>query len=99
MYKPQPPHLTLDELKSHDNLAFQVVLTIVRHAAKQLYHASPATHDFGLEKCEEIILHMLEEGTAKIIQIEDEFDEAEDQLWIGYFNSATGEYQLPQLGE
>ncbi len=99
MHKPQSPVITINELRSQNDLAFQILMEVVRHAAQQLYHASSATHDFGLEKCEEIILHMLEEGTAKIIQIEDEFDEAEDQFWIGYFNSATGEYQLPQLGE
>lgn len=95
MYEPRPPHMTMNELRKKDSLSFEIVMMVVRNAALQLYHANPATYSMGLEKCEEAILQMIDEGTAKLMWDEDEDDPADDQVWVGYFNSATGQYQPP----
>jgi hypothetical protein len=95
IYEPQLPQMTMAELRENDSLSFDIVMTVVRHAALQLYRANPATYQMGLEKCEEAILQMLDEGTAKLMWDETEDDPGDDMVWVGYFNSATGKYQPP----
>jgi len=98
-HKPRLPHVTMKELREQDEVSFEIVMTVVRNAALMLYHANPATYELGLEKCEEAILDMLDEGTAKIMWDEHDFDPEEDRVWIGYFHSTTGEYHPPAFAE
>ena len=57
---------------------------------KEIYFANPATNALGLEKCMEAIIDLLDTGLAKIIH-----DEENDCLYIGHFNSMTGNYEAP----
>lgn len=98
-HEPRQPAMTMRELKKKDKISFDIVMTVVRNAALQLYHANPATYALGLEKCEEAILQMLDEGTAKIMWDEHDFDPEEDMLWIGYFHSSDGQYHPPAFAE
>lgn len=98
-HKPKVPAMTMKELREHDGTSFEIVMCVVRDAALALYHANPATYALGLEKCEEAILDMLDDGTAKLMWDEHDFDPEEDRVWVGYFNAADGNYHPPAFAE
>lgn len=89
-YEPNLPKMTIKELEESSYDEYRVVMEVVRHAAFLLYHSSHATYQLGLEGCMETIIAMLDQGLAKIV-----YREEEELLYIGYFNSATGQYQPP----
>lgn len=89
-YKPKLSKMTIKELEESSYDEYMVVMEVVRHSAYSLYQASSATYKLGLEGCMETILSLIDQGLAKII-----YKEEEELLYIGFFNPATGQYQLP----
>lgn len=93
-YTPTPPLCTLNELRNEDPLAYEIVMLLVRKTAHKMYVHTDLMRKLGLEKCEEAIMELLDTGYAKICEskiIEGE-DSDDDILWVGFFNSASGEY-------
>jgi hypothetical protein len=100
IYQPELPSMTMAEVEQDQPLGYKIIIEVVRNAALALYNASPATHKLGLEKCMESILEMIDSGDAKLIWTEDpDGDIGEDTIYIGYFNSSTGKYQVPDWEE
>lgn len=80
----------MKELEKENYDAYRIIIEVVRYAARLLYFASPATNALGLEACMEAIMDMIDQGLAKVV-----YNDEEDVLYVGYFNSATGKYQPP----
>jgi hypothetical protein len=97
-HEPELPSMTMAEIEKHEPIGYKIMMEVIRNAALGLYNASPITNSMGLEKCMESIIEMIEIGEAKLIWAEDpDGDDEEDMVYVGYFNSATGKYQVPGL--
>lgn len=90
VHEPQLPKVTMKELEENSYDEYRVVMEVVRHSAFFLYHSSTATRRLGLEACMEALVSLLDQGFAKII-----YREEDELLYLGFFNTSTGEYQKP----
>ena len=96
VYEPTPPNMTIAEIEDQDPLGYKIIIEVVRQSAFYLYRSSPATNKLGLEKCMESLLELLDSGEAKLIMQEDPDGNIEnDMVFMGFFNPATGKYQIP----
>jgi hypothetical protein len=94
MYEPELPNCTIAELQEEDAIGYEIVMCVIRHTALSMYRSTEMMRKMGLEKCEEAIIDLINTGFAKICHtIVDEDDEEDGILWIGFFNSANGEYE------
>ena len=89
MYYPTKPSMTVDELAEQDELSHEILMLILRRAAKNVYDRDPSQ---GLEKCLEEVIDLLNRGYIKVIT-----DDEAEMVRLGIFNPLTGKYNAEQM--